>query len=456
MLNSQNLINKICAKINCGELTELETCQTTGALNILLNIPVVSVVTKNNLPNPIKYDGRMIYVEDEKKYYHAVDGSWLNNFNSEIFKYGGEKTWAWGCNNCGQLGDNTTTSRSSPVSVVGGFTDWCQVSAGGCHNLGVRKDGTAWAWGCNNCGRLGDGTTINRSSPVSVVGGFTDWCQVSAGCVHSLGVRCNGTAWAWGCNGNGRLGDNTLTNRVSPVLVTGGFTNWCQVSAGISHSLGVRTDGTAWAWGYGRCGQLGNNNASFQCSPVLVTGGFTDWCQVSAGIEYSLGVRRNGTAWAWGNNYAGFLGDNTTTSRSSPVSVVGGFTDWCQVSAPGVHSGGGHSLGVRRNGTAWAWGPNGGGRLGDNTTTNRSSPVSVVGGFTDWCQVSAGGSHSLGVRTNGTLWAWGFNTSGKLGDNTTTSRSSPVSVVGELNDWWSQVSAGYSHNIAIRQNRKGF
>jgi alpha-tubulin suppressor-like RCC1 family protein len=353
--------------------------------------------------------------------------------------------WAWGRNSGGRLGDGTTVNKSSPISVIGGFTDWCQVSAGFEHSLGVRCNGTTWAWGSNTNGRLGDGTTVARTSPVSVVGGFTDWCQVSAGYSHSLGVRCNGTAWAWGVNGLGRLGDNTITDRSSPVSVVGGFTDWRQVSGGWCHSLGVRTNGTLWTWGCNNYGQLGDNTTTNRSSPVLVAGGFTDWCQVSGGWCHSLGVRCNGTAWAWGGNCRGRLGDNTTINRSSPVLVAGGFTDWCQVSG-----GSDHSLGVRCNGTAWAWGCNGQGRLGNGNEVNQTSPVSVIGGFSDWCQVSGSRYYSLGVRCNGTVWAWGFNSFGRLGDNTTVSKSSPVLVAGGFTDWC-QVSAGDAHSLAIRK-----
>jgi len=117
--------------------------------------------------------------------------------------------YGWGNNTVGRLGDNTTVNKSSPVSVVGGFTDWCQVATSRDHSLAVRQNGTAWAWGDGGTGRLGDNTTVNKSSPVSVVGGFTDWCQISAGSIHSLAVRQNGTAWAWGVGLSGRLGDNT-------------------------------------------------------------------------------------------------------------------------------------------------------------------------------------------------------------------------------------------------------
>jgi alpha-tubulin suppressor-like RCC1 family protein len=354
--------------------------------------------------------------------------------------------WAWGSGGSGQLGNNCTTNRSSPVSVLGNYTDWCQISAGFNFSLGLRTNGTAWAWGQNSCGQIGDNTVVSKSSPVSVIGGFTDWCQVSAGqFCHSLGVRQNGTAWAWGGGANGRLGDNSTTNRSSPVSVVGGFTDWCQASAGCVHSVAVRQNGTAWAWGAATSGALGDNTVVSKSSPVSVVGGFTDWCQVSAGCRTnSIAVRQNGTAWAWGRGTNGELGDNTTDDKSSPVSVVGGFTDWCQVS-----TGGSNSFGLRTNGTVWAWGQNFFGNLGDNTTVAKSSPVSVIGGFTDWCQVSGGASHSLAVRQNGTAWAWGLNGCGRLGDDTATSRRSPVSVVGGFTDWC-QVSAGYTHSLAIR------
>jgi YD repeat-containing protein len=446
MINSQSLINKICCVIDQGGLTALQTCQTTNALELLCQ-PVFSVANVAALPNAVIYNGRMVYVIDEAKYYYAVLGTWQTDFSSAKAVVV-TTAWAWGFNGSGQLGDNTIVSKRSPVSVVGGFTDWCQVSAGNSLTAALKTDGTLWAWGYNGQGQLGDNTVANKSSPVSVVGGFCDWRQVSAGSRHLLGVRTGGTAWAWGCNGQGRLGDDTLTNRSSPVSVVGGFTDWCRVSAGGEHSLGVRQNGTAWAWGYNGQGRLGDNTTVSKRSPVSVVGGFTDWCQVLAGFTHSLAVRTDGTAWAWGCNAFGKLGDNTTVSKSSPVSVVGGFTDWCQVS-----TGGNNNVGLRQGGTAWAWGNNQYGQIGDDTTVSKSSPVSVVGGFTDWCQVSAS-SHSLGVRQNGTAWAWGNNSEGRLGDNTLTSRSSPVSVVGGFCDWC-QVSAGTTHSLAIRAQTKG-
>jgi alpha-tubulin suppressor-like RCC1 family protein len=440
MISSQPLINKICCALTTGGLTPVQCCSAESALTILCQ-PVFSVANIAALPNATTYNGRMVYVTDQAKYYYAVQGVWDANFSSVPHAVRCD-LYAWGAAAAGQLGDNTTVNKSSPVSVIGGFIDWCQISGIGGFSLAVRTNGTAWTWGCGNCGQLGDNTTVNKSSPVSVLGGFTDWCQISGGICHSLAVRQNGTAWGWGLGSQGRLGDNTTVSKSSPVSVVGGFCDWCQVSGGASHSLALRTNGTAWAWGFNTNGNLGDNTAVSKSSPVSVVGGFTDWCQVSASDNFSLAVRTNGTAWSWGSNYFGRLGDNTATAnRSSPVSVVGGFTDWCQISG-----GNQFSLAVRTNGTAWAWGYAADGRLGNNTTVNRSSPVSVIGGFTDWCQISGGVSHSLAVRQNGTAWGWGVGSLGRLGNNCDSNRSSPVSVVGGFTTW-AQVSAGCIQSI---------
>jgi alpha-tubulin suppressor-like RCC1 family protein len=443
-MTTQDNINNFGASNTASDLLILaaQTARET-------NNRIVSVATVNNLPdlslNTID-PGTIFFVESLNIPVIAQIGCWTGLDNRELRNdFAVSFAWSWGCNDRGQLGTNTATSTSSPVSVVGGFIDWCGISAGSRQNLAVRTNGSAWAWGYNLPGRLGDNTTANRSSPVSVVGSFTNWCNVSTGGGHSLAVRTNGTAWAWGCNNSGELGDNTFPNKSSPVSVAGGFTDWCGASAGDTHSLAVRTNGSAWSWGSNTSGNLGDNTTANRSSPVSVVGSFNDWRSADAGVNFNLAVRTNGSAWAWGRNNCGQLGDNTTANKSSPVSVVGGFSDWCSVSAGRYHS-----LGIRVGGAVWAWGSNGSGRLGDGTTTSTSSPVSVVGAFADWCGVSAGGYHSLAVRTNGTAWAWGANTSGALGDNTTVAKSSPVSVVGGFTNW-RLIGAGQNSSVALNQ-----
>ena len=445
MFSANTLIDKLNTLISSGSLTENQLLQAFGAIESLEQKGVYSVYYETDLPLASLNEGRFIFIESTGKYVFSNGSTWsINNIliNFDVNGY------SWGSAAYGRLGNNTSgVSRSSPVSLFGTFTDWIQLNTGpiSIHTLALRANGTAWAWGQGTSGRLGDGTATARSSPVSVIGGFTDWIQVSAGTAHSLGLRANGTAWAWGEATSGKLGDGTATVRSSPVSVVGGFTDWIQVSAGGAHSLGLRANGTAWAWGSALTGRLGDGTIVSKSSPVSVVGGFTDWIQVSAGDIHSLGLRANGTIWSWGSAQYGRLGDNTTVSKSSPVSVVGGFTDWVQVSAGGYHS-----LALRANGTVWGWGRGFFGNIGNNSNANISSPVSVVGGFTDWVQVSAGFTHSIAIRSNGTAWTWGQNNSGQLGDNNgaVLSRSSPVSVVGGFTDWI-QVSAASAHSVGV-------
>jgi alpha-tubulin suppressor-like RCC1 family protein len=395
--------------------------------------------------------------------------------------------WAWGLNSSGQLGLGDTTQRTSPVQI-GSDTNWQSVSAGGSHSLAIKTDGTLWAWGLNSSGQLGLGDTTQRTSPVQV-GLATDWQSVSAGASHSLAIKTDGTLWAWGANGNGQLGLGDTTQRDSPVQV-GLATDWQSVSAGDTHSLAIKTNGALWGWGRNNNGQLGLGDTTQRTSPVQV-GSDTNWQSVSAGGSHSLAIKTDGTLWAWGLNSSGQLGLGDTTQRTSPVQV-GSATDWQSVSA-----GGSHSLAIKTDGTLWAWGSNGSGRLGrasiqldsklsDNLFSNISyvslsrhalvikndgslwgwgrnverqigigdtvsqyaEKIVKISQETDWQSVSAGGSHSLAIKTDGTLWAWGLNTNGQLGDGTTTQRTSPVQI-GLATDWQS-VSAGGSHTLAIK------
>ena len=345
--------------------------------------------------------------------------------------------WAFGNGFAGGLGSGSTTNVSSPVTIVGGFTDWASIVAGYQMGAGIRANGQLWTWGNNTVGKLGNLSTTSTSSPVSVSGDFSDWVQVAMGNGHTVGLRVNGTVWAWGAGTFGRTGDGFNNNNSSPRSVSGNFSDWIQISAGAFHSVGLRVNGQAWSWGYNGTGSLGDGTALNRASPVSVVGGFTDWVQVASGGNSSAGIRSNGQAWTWGVNASGALGDNTiTASRLSPVSVVGGFTDWVQISV-GTNG----MSAIRANGQAWCWGRNNFGQLGDNTITSRSSPVSVVGGISDWIQISSGIGHTMAIRSNGQAWGWGYNNSGRLGVNDITNRSSPVSVIGNFTDWV-QISAG--------------
>ena len=347
--------------------------------------------------------------------------------------------WAWGFNTTGPVGDNTVVNKSSPVSVVGGITDWVSASAGNQHSLAIRANGTLYAWGAGSTGRLGDNTVVNKSSPVLVAGGISDWISVSAGTSHTLGLRATGQLYAWGLATSGRLGDNSTVAKSSPVLVSGGFVDWISASAAESHNLGLRANGVLYAWGAGTSGRLGDGTTLGKSSPVVVSGGFADWISAAVGTNHSLGVRANGTLYAWGANVYGQLGDNTVINKAVPTLVVGGFVNWIDASCGDYHS-----LGLRANGTLYAWGSGISGQLGDNTSVSRSSPVLVVGGITDWVMASGGNLSSIAVRANGTAYSWGQGSFGLRGNGTLNTASSPGLISGGFTDWVSVNMQGAS------------
>lgn len=360
-----------------------------------------------------------------------------------------KRVWAWGRGTAGQLGDNTATSHATPVRVLGPggtgvLADIVAIAAGHYHSLGLKADGTVWAWGQNTYGQLGDNTTTQRNAPVQVLGpggtGFlADIVAIAAGDYYSLALKNDGTVWAWGRNNLGQLGDNTTTDRATPVQVlgsggTGTLTNIIAIVARAGYSLALSADGTVWAWGYNAYGQLGNNTTTNSSTPVQVlgpggTGVLGNVMAIAAGHYHALALKSDGTVWAWGRNTEGELGDNTTTNRRTPVQVQGA-ADVIAVAAHALES-----LALKSDGTVWAWGYNANGQLGDNTTVNRLTPVQVLGPggagvLTDVIGIAAGVYFSIALKVDGTVWAWGTNTDGQLGDNTTTQRNTPVQVLG--------------------------
>ena len=230
--------------------------------------------------------------------------------------------WAWGDNALGQIGDNTITVRSSPVSVVGGHSFIAVCGNDNTTNgfsAALKSDGSLWTWGDNTFGQLGDNTNTARSSPVSVVGGHS-FSKISVGAAAvGMALKSDGTCWTWGSN---PLGDNTISNRSSPVSVIGGH-SFIAIACG-SSQLALKSDGTAWAWGPSGFGTIGDNTGNNRSSPVSVVGGHS-FIALSAVFVSSIGLKSDGTAWAWGNGN-GSVGDNTNIQRSSPVSVVGGHS----------------------------------------------------------------------------------------------------------------------------------
>lgn len=355
--------------------------------------------------------------------------------------------WIWGGGLCGRLGDGTTTGKSSPIQTISGGSNWKQVSNGGYHAAGIKTDGTLWLWGGGVCGRLGNNSTVDRSSPVQTVAGGNDWKQASVMFRHSAAVKTNGTLWMWGSGDYGRLGNHSLADQLSPIETVAGGSNWKQVSLGHFHSSAVKNDGTLWVWGRNAAATIGDNTTINKSSPVQTISGGTNWKQVSAGRCHTAGVKTDGTLWLWGLNDSGQIGNDSLISQSSPVQTISSGTNWKQVSLGCFHS-----AAIKTDGTLWLWGSNGFGELGTNNSIVRSSPVQTVSGGTNWRQVSiSSNGSSSAIKTDGSLWLWGNGETGILGDNTVTNRSSPIQTVsGGTN--WRNVDMGCFNTAAIRED----
>ncbi len=216
-------------------------------------------------------------------------------------------------------------------------------------------------------------------------------------------------------------------------MQVGALTNWLDIAVGTNYNVAIKTDGTLWAWGFNANGQLADGTLITRGSPQQI-GAATNWLKICNGYATSYAIKTDGSLWAWGNGSFGQLADGTTVSKSSPVQV-GTLTDWSKIAAGGYHA-----LAIKTDGTLWAWGLANNGQLGDGQiAANRSSPVQI-GTLTDWLSVYSGNVVSYAIKTDGTLWAWGFATLGQVGDGqSAANRSSPVQI-GSLTNWFNSTA----------------
>ncbi len=410
----------------------------------------------------------------------------------------------FGSNAVGQLGDGTTTARSSPVQI--GADLYVLISCSGATaspaSAGIRENGTLWTWGKNTSGTLGVNDTTDRSSPTQV-GGRTDWAFVDAGTSldHMAALTDAGEAFVWGENANGQLGQGNTTDRSSPVQVSG---TWISIATSTDNTLAVKSDGTLWGWGDngsspGGARKLGYFGLTFNAGSSAIavgatvtgdtsgatgvvwefnktggdygtgtasgnirfssqTGTFTDGEDINSGTatvidndplifnafsspvqvsqqtdwEWVHGGRlcavayRDGKIFVWGSNFSGGLGLGHTNVVSSPTQL-GAQGDWATISAGKSTSNEVWMVGLKPNGTLWAWGENGSGQLGQGNTTDRSSPIQI-GVDTAWVGVVAGCDHWIGFKSDGSVWGCGAGGSGRLNNSSTGSRSSPTQI----------------------------
>jgi alpha-tubulin suppressor-like RCC1 family protein len=379
------------------------------------------------------------------------DQSVAGNAGYAAFSIGG--LWSWGDGYRGQTSHNNQTDYSSPKQV-GSATTWADIAT--TTNYGgaaINTDGELWTWGINGGGELGQNQAypgLNAvSSPVQVPG--TTWASRSdeefgsdRSKIHLTGntaaIKTDGTLWVWGYNQYGNVANNTAGGVAysSPVQVPG--TTWKYISSAGVTMGGIKTDGTLWTWGKNGGGRMANNahsaNTAYS-SPVQVPG--TTWRTISFGAFNVFATKTDGTLWSWGYNTGGSLGQNQSQSTlgaySSPVQIPG--TNWKQ----GVAGTNDEAAAVKTDGTLWTWGRNEEGLLGQNQAHDAriSSPAQVPG--TTWKNVECMTNGMFGTKTDGTLWSWGSNADGALGINQPgpTKRSSPVQIPGTT---WKRVVGG--------------
>ena len=352
-----------------------------------------------------------------------------------IWNYSGVASlFAWGRNNNAQLGQNNKTSYSSPVQIPG--TTWQYLSHmsqanDSDHVFASKTDGTLWAWGNNGTGQLGQNSEVKYSSPIQIPGDWGQYMETSGN--SSFAIRTDGTLWAWGQNtsGYGRLGLNNKTSYSSPVQIPG---TWSKINANGFATMATKTDGTLWTWGAGNVGGLAQNDQNNYSSPRQVPG--STWAtSMSGGNNWQTAIKTDGTLWIWGYNNYGQLGQGEvgtgagglSGAKSSPIQV-GSDTTWSKITS--LRSG---AAAVKTDGTLWTWGYNDKGQLGHNNTTQYSSPTQIPG--TTWSNVTSTIQSIIAVKTDATMWSWGYDQFGELGLNESGDPariSSPTQITG---DW---------------------
>jgi alpha-tubulin suppressor-like RCC1 family protein len=330
--------------------------------------------------------------------------------------------WTWGRGNTGQLGSGSFTNSNIPLKV-GVDLNWQKISAGNAHSVALKSNGTIWSWGRNTLGQLGNGLAGNVSIPTQI-GTNSNWTYISAGYEYTTAIKTDGTLWAWGDNTYGQLGDGTFgtaNNKATPVQI-GTDTNWLMVSAASGHTMAIKTNGTLWGWGRNNYSQLGDATIVDKYVPTQI-GLATNWQNVEGALYFTIAMKATGTIWTWGHNDTGQLGDNTLVDKITPTNIEPTNT------YSKITKGEQYSFVQKADGTLWAFGGNALGQLGDGTLINKLIPTAVSTSATTWQQIISKFYHCAAIKSDGTLYTWGKNLYGEMGDGTGISKSLPTLIV---------------------------
>jgi alpha-tubulin suppressor-like RCC1 family protein len=350
----------------------------------------------------------------------------------------------WGLNVDGQLGDSTLVSRLTPVDVTGLTSGATAMAAGAQHTCAVIGGGAVKCWGDDGSGQLGDNATTQRLTPV-VVSGQAGLRTMTAGGLHTCALVSGGGVKCWGSNDNGQLGDNSTTQRLTAVDVVGLTNGVIALATGAGHSCALTSGGGVKCWGLNGNGQLGDSSTVQRLTPVDVSGLTSGVKSIAAGDSHTCALTNAGGVKCWGLNSTGQLGDSTVTQRLVPVDVVG-----LASGVMAIEAGAAHTCALMNSGGVKCWGWNGYGQVGDNSTTQRQVPVDVSGLLSGASVIAVGQYHTCALAGSG-VKCWGWNGYGQIGDNSIIQRLVPTNVNG-LSSGVAGIAAGNGHTCAVVSN----
>ncbi len=329
----------------------------------------------------------------------------------------------WGANASGQLGDGTNINRNWPVNVAGLAEGVAAIALGLEHTCVLTAQGAMGCWGANFSGQLGDGTNVNRNTPVNVAALSEGVAAIAAGAEHTCAMVADGVK-CWGANATGQLGDGTEVNRNTPVNVFGLSGGVIAIAAGSGHTCALTTGGAMACWGANASGQLGDGTNVSRNRPVSVAGLAEGVAAIAAGSEHTCALTTGGAIRCWGANFSGQLGDGTNVNRNMPVIVFGLSEGVTEIATGSEHTCAAVAKGVK------CWGANASGQVGDGTDERRKTPVTVIGLSGAVAAIAAGSEHTCALTTGGAMACWGANASGQLGNGTNEKRNTPANVPG--------------------------
>lgn len=326
--------------------------------------------------------------------------------------------WSWGTNNFGQLGDGSTNQRNSPVQI-GSDNNWKQVSIGGTYDginstqggytLGIKNDGSLWAWGNNSDGQLGTGNTINSYIPTRI-GNTNDWKQVKATAYTSSAIKNDGSVWHWGKLKIAFETSSPLQSNI-PVQYSGinQVNSFAQAMNTNYGYIVTKNDGSIWAWGDNFTGQVGNGTISTQINNPVQISNSLNFSTIYKSDYNSFGLTASGQIYAWGSNFNGSFGDGTNANKSVPTLI--NSINSCKTLSNSIRA----TFIIKQDGTLWASGEGNEGSFGNGIEQNQFFTFIKIGSASDWKSVYIGERFSFAIKNNGSLWAAGTNNLGQLG-----------------------------------------